>query len=214
LAWPQDRFGSVVDVLSRPLLPSTVSCCPVVIRLVAFGTPTTAGMPYSRAHARQPSRRASWPLTSMMAPVLRGPAISTNAGGGAVTRSTRVSFATQPAAPLVRSSRMLEVLERGGHAPSSRSTLATSLATQALPTDAKGRHQVKWVPHLSSRVGSGRVQSEARGLGCLLGRRLVGQQANGSHRPDGGDDRAAACGAGPRGRPFLPAGVAADDPRE
>jgi hypothetical protein len=69
-----------------------------------------------------------------------------NAGGRAVTRSTSVSFATQPAAPHVGSSRMLEALARGGHAPSSGSTPATSLATQALPPDTTGRHQMKRDP--------------------------------------------------------------------
>lgn len=41
---------------------------------------------------------------------------------------------------------MLEALERGGHAPSSGSTPATSLATQALPPDTTGRHQMKGDP--------------------------------------------------------------------
>jgi hypothetical protein len=38
---------------------------------------------------------------------------------------------------------MLEALARGGHAPSSGSTPVTSLATQALPPDPTGRHQMK-----------------------------------------------------------------------
>src|SRR5215211_6844766 len=85
LACVQDAVGSVVGVLIRPLLPSTVSCCPVVIRLVAFGTPTTAGMPYSRATT------APWelapPISMTSPPAVRNRGVHP----GSVEGATRIS---------------------------------------------------------------------------------------------------------------------------
>src|SRR5438270_5315049 len=48
---PNTLFVQVLPCLSKeiaPVEPSTVICRPVVIRSVASGTPTMAGMPYSR----------------------------------------------------------------------------------------------------------------------------------------------------------------------
>jgi hypothetical protein len=55
--------------------------------------------------------------------------------------------------------RMLEVL-MPPHGRWREHVLATSLATQALQPGTTGRHQMKWVPHLSSHDGPWRVQPE------------------------------------------------------
>ena len=78
-----------------------------------------------------------------------------------------------PVSPIARDrDRMLEALDRGSRAAGSRSTVATSLATQALIPGTTGRHQMKSVPHVSSQDGPGRVQLE--GFGPTRNRKVVG----------------------------------------
>src|SRR5207253_9385959 len=107
---PADDYAGV----TTPLVPSTVHRCPVTTRLVAAGTPTTAGMPYSRA-TTAPCEFAP-PISMTRPPAVRNSGVHPGSVEGATrispgsrwaptgSRTTRAGPVTRPAEAAVPTS--------------------------------------------------------------------------------------------------------------